>query len=164
METIDLYNKNKEKIGKTFVRHQDILLDDEYYLLETGWIVNKKNEILLTRRSLNKSHAGMWEATAGHVKAGETDLEGIQRELKEETGLEIKKEDFIFIKSYIKKNAIHDVWLTKGDYTIDDIKIDKDEVIDAKFVTFDEFNSMLKNGEIIESLSYFVDIYPNFIS
>lgn len=164
MEIIDLYNDKKEKLGKTFIRHQDTLLENEYYLLETGWIINNKNEILLTRRSFNKSHGGMWEATAGHVKTGETDLEGIQREIQEETGLEIKKEDFIFIKSYIKKNAIHDVWLAKGNYTIKDVKIDNEEVIEAKFVTIDEFKTMLKNGEIIESLSYFIDIYPNYIN
>lgn len=163
MEIIDLYNKNKEKINKTFTRNQDILLDDEYYLLETGWILNKNNEILLTRRSFDKSHGGMWEATAGHVKTNETGLEGIQREIKEETGLSINKNDFIFIKYYIKKNAIHDVWLTKQDITIDDIKIDKKEVIDAKFVTIDEFNKMLENHEVIESLSYFSDVYYNYI-
>ena len=163
MEIIDLYNKNKEKLNKTFIRHQDTLLKDEYYLLETCWIINYENKILLTRRSFNKSHPGIWEATTGHVKTGETDLEGIQREIREEINLEINKKDFVFIKSYIKKNAIHDVWLAKVNVSINDIKIDNKEVIDAKFVTIDEFNTMLKNGKIIESLSYFCDIYKNYI-
>ena len=138
------------------------MLDNEYYLLETGWIINNKNEILLTRRSFNKSHGGMWEATSGHVKTGETPLDGIKREIKEEIGLDIDEKNFIFIKTYIKKQAIHDVWLVKLDISIDDIKIDNKEVIDAKFVSINKFNTMLKNGEVINSLSYFNDVYNDF--
>ena len=44
MEIIDLYNKNKEKLEKTFVRKQDKLLEDEYYLLEQAWILNSENK------------------------------------------------------------------------------------------------------------------------
>ena len=78
MEKIDLYNYNKQKLDKTFIRGQDKLLENEYYLLEQAWIINNKNEVLLTQRNFNKSYGGMWEAITGHVKSGETDLEGIE--------------------------------------------------------------------------------------
>lgn len=55
MEIIDLYSKNKKKLGKTFIRNQDKLLENEYYLLEQVWILNDENKVLLTRRSLKKS-------------------------------------------------------------------------------------------------------------
>ena len=51
-----------------------------------------------------------------------------------------------------------------GSGTIKDIKIDNQEVIGAKFVTINEFKKMLKDGEIIESLSYFIDVYQNYIN
>ena len=159
METIDLYDVNKKKLGKTFIRHKDKLLENEYYLLEQVWIINDNNEILLTKRSLNKSYGGMWESTAGHVKSGETDLEGIQREVNEEIGLNIEKSDFKFIKSLIRNQAILDVWLVKKDISLDEIKLKSDEVIDAKFVSISEFTKMLNNKEIIENLSYFLEIY-----
>lgn len=159
MEIIDLYNKNKEKLGKTFVRKQDKLLKDEYYLLEQAWILNSENKILLTRRSLNKSYGGMWEATAGHVKAGETDLEGIQREVHEELGLNIEKNEFKFIKSLIRKQAILDVWVVRKDINLKDLKLKNDEVTGAKFVSISEFKEMLNNNEIVENLTYFIDIY-----
>lgn len=159
MEIIDLYNKNKEKLGKTFVRKQDKLLEDEYYLLEQAWILNSENKILLTRRSLNKSYGGMWEATAGHVKAGETDLEGIQREVHEELGLNIEKNEFKFIKSLIRKQAILDVWVVRKDINLKDLKLKNDEVMGAKFVSISEFKEMLNNNEIVENLTYFIDIY-----
>lgn len=159
MEIIDLYNKNKEKLGKTFIRHQDQLLKDEYYLLEQAWILNDKNEILLTKRSLNKSHGGMWEATTGHVKSGETDLEGIQREVSEELGLNIEKNEFNFIKSLIFNQTILDVWIIKKNIELKDLKIKADEVIDVKFISISEFIKMLNNKEIVSNLYYFIDVY-----
>ena len=54
MEAIDLYDRNKNKLNKTFVRGKDRLNNGEYYLLEQVWIVNKNNEILLTQRNDNK--------------------------------------------------------------------------------------------------------------
>ena len=121
MEKIDLYTKDKVKLNKVFIRHQDILFDNEYYLLEQAWIINDNKEILLTRRSFNKSYGGLWEATAGHVKAGETDIEGIQREIYEELGLNIKKSDFNSVKSLIKKQAILDIWIIRSNIKIEDL-------------------------------------------
>lgn len=159
MEKIDLYTKDKVKLNKVFIRHQDMLLDNEYYLLEQAWIINDNKEILLTRRNFNKSHGGLWEATAGHVKAGENDIEGIQREVYEELGLNIKKSDFNFVKSLIKKQAILDIWIVRNNIKIEDLNLKNDEVIDAKFVSFDEFKKMLDNNEVVDNLSYFIDVY-----
>lgn len=161
MEKIDLYTKDKVKLNKVFIRHQDILFDNEYYLLEQAWIINDNKEILLTRRSFNKSYGGLWEATAGHVKAGETDIEGIQREIYEELGLNIKKSDFNFVKSLIKRQAILDIWIIRSNIKIEDLNLKNDEVIDAKFVSFDEFKKMLDNNEVVDNLSYFIDVYNN---
>lgn len=161
MEKIDLYTKDKLKLNKVFTRHQDMLLDNEYYLLEQVWIINDNKEILLTRRSFNKSYGGLWEGTSGHVNAGETDLEGIQREVYEELGLNIKKSDFNFVKSLIKKQAILDVWIVRGNIKLEDLNLKSDEVIDAKYVSFDEFKEMLDSNKLVDNLSYFIDIYNN---
>ena len=163
MEIIDLYTKDKQKLGKTFTRHQDTLLSNEYYLLEQAWIVNSKNEILLTKRGVKKSFGGMWEATAGHVKAGETDLDGIMREVEEEIGIKLEKNDFTFLKSLIVKQSILDIWLVKKDIDIKDIKLRENETIDVKYVSFNEFKEMLKNNEIIQNLSYFIEIYEKHV-
>ena len=159
MEKIDLYTADKKKLNKTFIRHKDVLLDNEYYLLEQAWIINEKGEILLTKRNSNKSYGGQWEATAGHVKSGETDLEGIQREVYEELGLQLDPSDFTFIKSMIKKQAILDVWVVKKDVKIEDLNLKNDEVMDAKFVSIEEFKNMLEKKEVIDNLSYFLEIY-----
>ncbi|MGM9878744.1 MAG: NUDIX domain-containing protein [Bacilli bacterium] len=164
METIDLYDKNKNKLNKTFVRKKDTLLENEYYLLEQAWIVNDEGKILLTQRGLNKSHGGMWEATAGHVKAGETDMEGILREIKEEIGIILKNSDLNFIKSLIIKQAILDIWLVRKNIKLSDIKLRENETIDVKYVSFKEFKKMYNNKEIVQNLDYFFDIYEQYIN
>ncbi len=164
METIDLYDKNKNKLNKTFIRKKDTLLENEYYLLEQAWIVNDEGKILLTQRGLNKSHGGMWEATAGHVKARETDMEGILREIKEEIGITLKNSDLKFIKSLLIKQAILDIWLVRKNINLSDVKLRKNETIDVKYVSFEEFKKMYNNKEIVQNLDYFFDIYEQYIN
>lgn len=164
METIDLYDKNKNKLNKTFIRKKDTLLENEYYLLEQAWIVNDEGKILLTQRGLNKSHGGMWEATAGHVKAGETDMEGILREIKEEIGITLKNSDLKFIKSLLIKQAILDIWVVRKNINLSDVKLRENETIDIKYVSFEEFKKMYNNKEIVQNLDYFFDIYEQYIN
>lgn len=164
METIDLYDKNKNKLNKTFIRKKDTLLENEYYLLEQAWIVNDEGKILLTQRGLNKSHGGMWEATAGHVKARETDMEGILREIKEEIGITLKNSDLKFIKSLLIKQAILDIWLVRKNINLSDVKLRENETIDVKYVSFEEFKKMYNNKEIVQNLDYFFDIYEQYIN
>lgn len=159
MELIDIYTINKVKTGKKFVRNQDILNDNEYYLLEQGWIINDNNEILLTQRNLAKSHGGLWESTAGHVKSGETDFEAIKREINEELGVVIPDSCFKFIKSIISKHTILDVWVIRTNVDLKDVKLQKDEVINVKYVSISEFIKMIEKKEVINKLSYFIEIY-----
>ena len=164
METIDLYDKNKNKLNKTFIRKKDNILENEYYILEQAWIVNDEGKILLTQRGLNKSHGGMWEATAGHVKARETDMEGILREIKEEIGITLKNSDLKFIKSLLIKQAILDIWLVRKNINLSDVKLRENETIDVKYVSFEEFKKMYNNKEIVQNLDYFFDIYEQYIN
>jgi len=50
-------------------------------------IVNNEGEVLLVHGRLSKK----WSFPKGHCKKGETDLETAERELLEETGLELKE-------------------------------------------------------------------------
>ena len=67
------------------------------------WIVNSKGEILVQKRALTKKKSpGKWDMpSAGHISAGESCLLGCIRETKEELGIEVKKEDFIFLKEFL---------------------------------------------------------------
>ncbi len=56
-----------------------------------AFMLNNKGEILLCKRSmLAQNEKGKWEAPGGQIHFGETRIEAIKREIKEELGVEIK--------------------------------------------------------------------------
>lgn len=166
MEKIDVYNCNREKTGKIFTRYVDEHIEkDEYLISVTCWIVNKYGEILLTQRRLDKSHGGMWEPTTGTVISGENSLEGIQRELSEEIGLKVDKSELKLVKTIVDKkpnlNFFRDIYILRKDISLSELKFLDGEVIDAEYVTMEEFKNMINNGEVKKKLEYFIDLVYN---
>lgn len=147
-EVIDIYDENRNKTGKTINRKDvDVLSKDEYRIIVHCWIINSSNEILLTQRSLNKNRGGKWEDTHGGVKAGETSLQAMKRELKEEIGLDIHEKELKLVKTMKKDGAFRDIYVVKKDILIDEISFNDGEVMDCKYVTLDEFKEMIEKGE-----------------
>ena len=65
--------------------------------------MNSKNEILISKRAEDKkAYPLMWECNGGAIIVGETSLQGMLREIKEELGLTFKKNEAILFK-IIKK-------------------------------------------------------------
>lgn len=54
-----------------------------------GVIILKGNKILLGKR-IDGHSKGTWQSTGGHLEFGESFEDGARREIKEETGLEVK--------------------------------------------------------------------------
>jgi len=63
---------------------------DKFLVGTTGIIFNDKNEILLFKHTY-RSHA--WSLPGGYLKAGEHPREGLEREIKEESGLVVSMDD-----------------------------------------------------------------------
>ena len=55
-----------------------------------GVLVNDQGLVLIARRPAGKHMAGGWEFPGGKVAAGETALEALKRELREEIGIEVE--------------------------------------------------------------------------
>jgi len=56
-----------------------------------SFIVNNRNELLLIKRRDNDPHTpGAWEIPGGRLELGEDPFEGLKRETKEETGLDVE--------------------------------------------------------------------------
>ena len=161
-EKLDVYNIDKKRTGKVIERKQGVTLNKgEYIISAQCWTVNSEGKILLTQRSLNKNNGGKWEPTGGLVISGETSKQGIKRELKEEIGLDIEDDKIRLIKEIVEENEklnfFRDIYLIKEDINLDELSFD-DEVIDAKYVTIEEFSKMIENNESFEWLKYFLDV------
>lgn len=77
------------------------MLNDEFLIGVTGVIVNDKSEVLLVKHTYRQTE---WSLPGGYLKRGEHPLEGIEREILEETGLEVKIEK-IFKTGHDAKSA-----------------------------------------------------------
>lgn len=54
-----------------------------------GVISDSAGDILLTQRPQGKHLAGLWEFPGGKIEAGESEVDALKRELKEELSLEV---------------------------------------------------------------------------
>ena len=86
--------------------------------------MNSKYEILISKRAPWKRHGSLWECNGGSILSGETSLEGILRELKEELGITFTKEDAIFLKEVKRDKKVPDfknLWLFQKDILAEEI-------------------------------------------
>ena len=149
MELVDVYNQNREKIT-TKDRHS--LNKDEYLIGVRAIILNRDNKILVTKRSENKKVEPLkWECNGGATKAGESSLEGIKRELNEELGLIIYDKNISFYKSIKRENEFTDIFIVHIDKDIDELIFNDNEVCEAKYVTIEQFDMMIKNNEMVSN-------------
>jgi ADP-ribose pyrophosphatase YjhB (NUDIX family) len=106
---------------------------DNPMILQVGVKILLKNEdgkYLLLRRSLEKypDIKGRWDIVGGRINPGTTLLENLQREVSEETGLEIiGAPTLIAAQDILRKAGHHIVRLTYVGDARGDIKLDTSE-------------------------------------
>lgn len=150
IEIWDLYDINKNKLGRNHERGIP-LGTGEYHLVVEIWIINNINQILLTQRHPSKFWGNLWECTGGAVVAGEDSKDCSKRELNEEVGIEISKEQLSYLGTQRSKDWFTDSFLVKVDISINNLQLQADEVINAKWVGFDEFEDMCSKELIVPS-------------
>lgn len=162
MEKWDLYTKYREKTGKEHIRGEKIP-DGFYHLVVHVWIRNNKGEYLISKRAADRpTHPLMWETPGGSVIKGENSLEGAIREVKEETGLDLCKENGKLLSTRIRteKNDIMDVWLFEyNGISFDGIQSLKNattaEVEACHFASKEEIKKLYNSGKFVDTLDYF---------
>lgn len=92
-EIWDLYDENRELIGRDHVRGEQLPIDG-YHLVVHVWIRNSKGEYLILQRSANRpTYPLMWGCVGGAVVKGEDSLLGAIREAKEEVDVDLNPEN-----------------------------------------------------------------------
>ena len=166
-ELWDIYDENRNKTGRLAERGVTKLeFGKEFHIVVAGIIINSENKILISQRAPHKHLGLQWELNGGSILAGETSLEGILRELKEELGLEFSKKEAIFLKEITERKFpnFKDLWLFKKDIDIKDIKFNDGEAIDVKWVSIEEFMQMYNDGEIVETVDFGIEEYNEAIN
>ncbi len=149
MEYFDVLDKNRKTLGYTKERGMK-LLENEYNVGVENWIINN-GKLLMTRRSLEKSHPGEWEVPGGCSQRGESSIDTLKREMHEEIGIDIKN-NYELIDTDIYKHQFVDIYKSSIMVDIKNINIQIEEVSEVKFVDKEEFLHMANNGQIVNSV------------
>lgn len=159
----DIYDKNRNRTGKLAERGVYKLEEGEYHVVVVALIMNYKKEILITKRAETKQAEPLkWEFPGGSIITGETSLKGMLREIKEEIGLIFMEQDAIFLKEIKRDEIAHDfkdMWLFKKDIDLQDIKFVDGEVIDAKWVTIEQFLQMKESNKMVITIDFGMEEY-----
>lgn len=88
----------------------------------------------------------------GSCLAGETIIDWAIREVYEELGIKTKETDYKFICEYIvdESREIAQIYLLKLDVNISEFKLQKDEVAEIKWLSYDEFKKLFDSKDFVE--------------
>lgn len=144
MEKLDIVDEKNNLTGK--IETRKLVHEKGLWHRHVGaWIMNKNGELLFQKRVATKPiNANKWARTGGHVDAGEETIHAVQRETKEEIGVNIPAENWelISIDKYIKENDNNHHftynYFTIVDYELEDYTIQKEELSDLKYMSLEE--------------------------
>ena len=150
MEKRDLYDINRNLTGETIYKGEPIP-PNKYIVVVLSIIQNSKNEFLIQKRSLEKD--GLYGSTGGHPKSGESSLEGIITEIREEIGLALNPNELELVYSGREDNnqVFFDIYYLKKDINISDLILQKEEVESVEWASIDKIRSLIDNNLFLKN-------------
>jgi 8-oxo-dGTP pyrophosphatase MutT (NUDIX family) len=117
-------------------------------------VVDDTDQVLLVGQHRYTLDEYSWEIPEGGVPFDEAPLDGIRRELREETGVDAA--EWVEIGSYALSNSITDergrLWMASG-LTHGTAQPDPTEDLAVRWVSFDEAVTMTMDGRITDAVS-----------
>ncbi len=108
-------------------------------------LIKKDGKYLLVQESQPKAY-GLWNLPAGHVDKGEKIRDAAIREAREETGFDVELINEITILHEESTNAVKHIF--SADIIGGEISFNADEILDVKWLTFEEIKTINDNGKI----------------
>lgn len=144
----DLLNKRREIIGQK--KRGQAFSAGEWHLVVNATIFNFKHEILLQQRSFNKiGRPGEWDLeTGGSALAGETSLDAIRREVKEEINLQYDFKTENFVESFRNWPVFDDWYAIKVDLPLASFQIQKSEIEQIRYVPIGELTQYISDDNL----------------
>jgi isopentenyldiphosphate isomerase len=147
-EYIDIINNSGEISGETCLKseaHKKGLYHASVHI----WIINENNQILIQKRAADKdTFPNLWDiSVAGHISAGELPINAAIREVEEEVGISIKKNQLQYIGASTKKiihkpdfidYELHHIYICRLNFNISELKIQKEEVSEIKLISLNK--------------------------
>lgn len=151
MEKRDLYDKERNVTGKTIFKGEEIP-DNMYIMVVLVYIQNSDGKFLIQKRS--ESENGKYAATGGHPKSGESSLQGIITEVKEELGLELEPKEFeLYYSGRSDENRVFwDAYYVKKDIEdIASLNLQAEEVSSVQWLSETEIKQLMKEDKFFKN-------------
>ncbi|MBR7172661.1 MAG: NUDIX domain-containing protein [Clostridia bacterium] len=146
LEIVDDNGNSTGKFEKRDIVHNSQLFHNEIAL----WVIDKeKKQVLVQRRSkLKKLHPNKIALCAGHVVAGETIVEALEKEAQEEIGINLKDFDVkevLRIKRQEKNNFCFSYHFAILKYIpIEQFTIQEEELSEVFYMDYEELKQKIK--------------------
>lgn len=129
---------------------------DDYYVNEfADWVnaivITKNKEIVLVEQYRHGGQGFYLEIPAGKIEEGESDEEGILREIKEETGYTSMEKPILlgeFMVNPATQNNKIKTFLIMDAFESTEQQLDDTEAINVKLIHFEEFGRLLGEQSI----------------
>lgn len=118
------------------------IINDEFLIGVTGIFFNEKDEVLLVKHTYRQIK---WSLPGGYLKAREHPIEGLEREVQEETGLTVSADHQLKLRTDRTTGRI-DITYT-GTFIGGEFKA-SEEVSEHGFFSFDTLPSIMKDQVI----------------
>lgn len=102
-------------------------------------IKNNNNEILMVQEAEEKIR-GLYNIPAGKLDFNESIFDGAIREVKEETGYDVKLDSILCIQYLENKNILKIIF--NASIVSGNVSFDKDEIMDVRWISIDELENM----------------------
>ena len=118
------------------------------YLPVTGVVIlNTNNNILAQKRSkLKSTNPGKWGIFSGKVDLGENFKDAAVREVYEEIGVKLNKEELKILSKYKDNKAFFIIFYIYKNIDITDCKLQKQEIDEIKYFNIKELENLYNDG------------------
>lgn len=152
MELIDIYDEFGLKTGEIaekYEAHRKGLVHKSVCV----WIINSHNEILLQKRATHVMFSNILDISfSGHIRSGETALDAVLREGKEELGIVLDRARLQYLFSCREygqleeycENEIDDVFVYRADIPIEEYEFCDTEVQSVMYVPIEQLKDMVE--------------------
>lgn len=151
IEKRDLYDINRNLTGKTIFKGEPIP-DNNYIIVVLVFIQNSEGKFLIQKRSKIKNNK--YATTGGHPKSGETSIQGIISEVKEEIGLDIDSNNLKLYytgRSDYEKVFWDDYYIKMDIPNIQNLVLQKEEVESVCWLSINEIKSLMKEDKFFKN-------------
>ena len=151
MELLDVYNNNGERTGRIVERgaKDTLFAEGEHIAVAIIYIENDNNEFLIQKTS--KQKGGNYSSTGGHVNHNEEPIDTIKREVKEELGIDISKDNIVDLGYLLFDFPIRFVFYLRKNINIKDIILQKEEVESVSYMSEAQLKGLIKKGLMHEA-------------